>query len=134
MQNRINDSRIIFGAIIFLNIMITALKFETIPLVIISFMFLSFSFYLYENYIKSVINYVNEKEIMATKLNQETQNKINEQKKYFEELAELEKKTLKNARADLEILHQYYYNLFASLLGKKTNQETKLLQSKLGLL
>ena len=114
--------------------MITALKFETIPLVIISFMFLSFSFYLYENYIKSVINYVNEKEIMATKLNQETQNKINEQKKYFEELAELEKKTLKNARADLEILHQYYYNLFASLLGKKTNQETKLLQSKLGLL
>lgn len=119
MQNKINNSRIIFGAIIFLNIIITAFKFETIPLVIISFMFLSFSFYLYENYIKSVISYVNEKEIMATKLNQETQNKINEQKKYFEELAKLEKNTLKNARADLEILHQYYYNLLASLLGKK---------------
>ncbi len=123
MFNKVNESRVIFFIIIAANVMISIFKFETIPSAIISCLFLTIALVLYERYVDNLTNdykiYIDGRLKAFSDANKELDNKFADQRKAIEELNKIEKIMLDKSKKDLEILHQYYYDLFLTLLGRK---------------
>lgn len=123
MFNKVNESRVIFFIIIAANVMISIFKFETASTAIISFLFLMLTLVLYERYVDNLTNdykiYIDGRLKAFSDANKELDNKFADQRKAIEELNKIEKIMLDKSKKDLEILHQYYYDLFLTLLGRK---------------